>query len=49
MEWKTPKDAAKPLRNMVYSNQWFSAGNSENSFLINHIGENIILGMGNGK
>ncbi|HEU6449491.1 MAG TPA: hypothetical protein VFV23_13745 [Verrucomicrobiae bacterium] len=49
MGWQTPKDASKPLRNMVYSNQWFSAGSSEGMYKINHIGENIILGMGKGK
>lgn len=46
--WQTPKDASAALRNGKKSG-WFNKGSEKGSYAINHVGENEIMGMGNGK
>jgi hypothetical protein len=45
MNWRTPKNAAQPLRTMKSVNGWFDKGNERGFYAINHIGENEVMAM----
>lgn len=50
MGWHVPKDAGAPFRQMKSARYgWVGSGSAAGSYTINHIGENMIQGMGNPK
>jgi hypothetical protein len=48
LDWQTPTDASAPLRNMKQKG-WFNKGAAKGAYAINHVGENKVMGMANGK
>jgi hypothetical protein len=44
--WQTPKDASAPLRAMTNQNEWFTKAKTKGAYALNHVGENIIMKMG---
>jgi hypothetical protein len=48
MAWHTPKDAAQPLRGMKF-NGWFHKGEMRGFYKLNHVGENEVSRILEGK
>jgi hypothetical protein len=44
LDWQTPKDASSPFRNMKKQG-WFAKGTAKGAYIINHVGENKVMGM----
>ena len=49
MGWQTPKQAAQPLRDMKSRLGWFHKGDEKGHYKINHVGENEVLKIIEGK
>lgn len=49
MGWQTPKQAAQPLRDMKSRLGWFHKGEEKGHYKINHVGENEVLKIIEGK
>ena len=48
LNWQTPTDASSPLRNGKQQG-WFTKGKAKGAYILNHVGDNKVMGMGNGK
>ncbi len=49
MGWHTPKDAIQPLRDMKSKQGWFHKGEERGYYKLNHVGENEVLKIIEGK